>query len=196
MSAAEAIDSALQNEAMEYAETRWSDSVSSAGINDTMYGGKWIGSRLFDMRERTIACAAEAAFQPIAEIGGSNGWYAWNYLWRIRGLMDFLSGGVGMRRGRPENRTLMPGDPLDFWRVEIFEPPYRMRLHAEMKLPGQAWLEFEVIPDDKTGMVTIRQTAVYYPRGLSGRLYWYSIYPVHNLVFNDLIDSIVERIAI
>jgi hypothetical protein len=133
------------------------------------------------------------AFEPISQLGGRNGWYAHNWLWRLRGLLDLLVGGVGMRRGRPEGRPLRSGDALDFWRVQIVEAPRQLRLRAEMKLPGRAWLEFEVVPIE-TG-VRIQQTAIFYPSGLAGLLYWYTIYPLHALVFRDMLQGVVDRIS-
>lgn len=185
----EMIQDALNNEDKEYAETRWSDAISSSGLSSG-YGGMRLHSRLIDSREIWVNTSPEKAFEPIANIGGENGWYGYNWLWRMRGLIDLLSGGVGMRRRRPKGRSLRVGDSLDFWRVESFDPPQRLRLHAEMKLPGAAWLEFEV-SSSSTGC-KIRQTAEFYPKGLSGLLYWYAIYPLHALVFRGMIRGIAK----
>ena len=110
-----------------------------------------------------------AAFQPIRRMGGSNGWYGVNWLWRLRGFLDLLMGGVGLRRGRRDPQNLAVGDALDFWRVEAVEPDHRLRLYAEMKVPGRAWLEFEVEGDSAKS--TIRQTAIFDPLGLLGLAY-------------------------
>ncbi len=106
----------------------------------------------------------------------------------MRGFLDLLVGGVGVRRGRVDPEELRVGDALDFWRVEAYEPGRLLRLHAEMKLPGRAWLEFEVLPTD--GGATIRQTALFDPVGLFGLAYWYFIYPLHRLVFTGMLDNI------
>jgi hypothetical protein len=113
-----------------------------------------------------------------------------NWLWRIRGWLDLLAGGAGMRRGRRESDALMAGDTVDFWRVEAVEPDRLLRLCAEMKLPGRAWLQFEV---EKSGDgSTIRQTAIFDPVGVSGLLYWYILYPVHNIVFSGMLKAIAR----
>ena len=114
------------------------------------------------------------------------------WLWRIRGWIDLLMGGVGMRRGRTNPELIRAGDTLDCWRVEAYEPDSLLRLEAEMKLPGRAWLEFEVRAGDN-GMSTIRQTAVFDPVGLAGLVYWYSIYPLHTLIFHGMLHAIAKR---
>jgi hypothetical protein len=190
-SAREAIRSALHNEERLFLETRWSDAVSSGGDLSSRYGGTRVGNRLLDVREVRVTAGRDAAFAPIARIGGANGWYKYNYLWKLRGILDLLVGGVGMRRGRPTQRELRPGDALDFWRVEAYERPRLLRLAAEMRLPGRAWLEFEVIPGESE--TVIRQTAMFDPYGIWGLLYWYGIYPLHALVFRGTIRKIGER---
>ena len=117
-----------------------------------------------------------------------HGWYA-NFLWRIRGYLDLLFGGVGLRRGRRSETELLPGDPLDFWRVEEIEKNKLLRLRAEMKLPGKAWLQFQV-EENLNNHSTLTQTAFYEPKGLWGVLYWYSVYPLHGLIFGGMIKSI------
>lgn len=145
---------------------------------------------MVDSRSARVPFAAEAAFAPIAAIGGATGWYAFDLLWRLRGAVDILVGGVGLRRGRPESRPLRPGDPLDFWRVEAVDPPRHLHLRAEMRLPGRAWLKFEVDPEP--GGARIRQIAIFEPRGLPGTLYWYSIWPLHALVFRGMMAGIAR----
>ena len=108
---------------------------------------------MIDRRQVHVAVDADRAFVPIAKIGGNQGWYYATWLWRIRGAMDLLLGGVGMRRGRRDPDTPAVGDALDFWRVEVYEPGRRLRLAAEMKVPGRAWLDFEVVPDDHGALV-------------------------------------------
>ena len=183
----DAIARAIINEDREFAETRWSDALSSAG-NTQAWGGNRFGSRLVDSRTVTVNVSPEQAFAPIRRIGGRTGWYYGNWLWSVRGFMDLLIGGVGVRRGRRDPENLRVGDPLDFWRVEIYEPSRRLRLCAEMKVPGRAWLEFEVSPCEHGSI--IRQTAIFDPLGLAGLFYWYGIYPLHQRVFAGMLRKL------
>lgn len=185
----DAIARALLNEDHEFAETRWSDALSSAGEKKS-WGGHRFGSRLVDSRTITVAVPPEQAFAPIRRIGGRTGWYYGNWLWSLRGFLDLLIGGVGVRRGRRDADKLHVGETLDFWRVEVFEPNHRLRLQAEMKLPGRAWLEFEVNPCEQGS--TIRQTALFDPLGLAGLLYWYGIYPLHQFVFAGMLRNLAH----
>ena len=185
----EAIARALINEDCEFAATRWSDALSSAGELRS-WGGSRFGSRLVDSRTVVVSVPPEQAFAPIRRIGGRTGWYYGNWLWTVRGFIDLLLGGVGVRRGRRDEETLRIGDALDFWRVELYEPGRWLRLHAEMKVPGRAWLEFEVTPGEKG--TTIRQTAIFDPLGLFGILYWYGIYPLHQCVFAGMLRNIAR----
>jgi len=187
----EAIASALQNEEREFAETRWSDSLSRARVKP-QWGGSRVGSRFVDSRSRHVSASAASAFSPIRRIGGETGWYYGDWMWRVRGFVDLLVGGVGLRRGRRDPEQIRGGDVIDFWRVELFEPDRRLRLTAEMKLPGRAWLEFEVQPNESG--CTIRQTAIFDPRGLGGLLYWYVLYPFHVLVFSGMLRAIAKTI--
>lgn len=189
----EAMARALANEDREFAETRWSDAFSSAGSTDN-WGGMSSGSRLLDSRAATVAASPAVAFRAVERIGGASGWYYGDWLWNIRGAADLMVGGAGMRRGRRDPSKLRPGDALDFWRVEALEPDRLLRLRAEMKLPGRAWLQFEVTPEDAGS--TIRQTAVFEPRGLAGLLYWYSLYPVHVLIFRGMLRGIAGYRAV
>jgi uncharacterized protein YbjT (DUF2867 family) len=183
----EAIAQAFRNEDREYSETHWSDAISSAGPVPH-WGGVRFGNRLVDSRKLQINVSPKAAFAPIQRIGGSTGWYYGNWVWSLRGWIDLIVGGAGMRRGRRDNIHLTIGDTLDCWRVEAFEPERRLRLTAEMKVPGRAWLEFEVTGDANGS--TIQQTAIFDPIGLQGLLYWYSIYPFHQLVFSGMLRGI------
>jgi hypothetical protein len=185
----EAVRRALAGEDTQFAATRWSDALSAAGAPRS-WGGVRFGSRLVDSRVATVNVPPAVAFRPIQRIGGETGWYAWNWLWRVRGFLDLLAGGVGTRRGRPSPTTLRTGDTVDFWRVEAYEPDRVLRLAAEMKVPGRAWLEFEVTGDDTSA--TIRQTASFDPVGIWGRAYWYALYPVHHLVFGGMLRSIAR----
>jgi uncharacterized protein YbjT (DUF2867 family) len=183
-----ALRHALANEERQFATTRWSDALSSSG-DVPSWGGVRFGTRLVDSRTAQVATPPTIAFKPIQRIGGDTGWYAWNWLWKLRGYLDLLAGGVGMRRGRSAAETVRVGDTIDFWRVERFEPDRLLRLVAEMKLPGRAWLEFEVTGDNSSS--TIRQTAIFDPVGLWGLGYWYALYPVHQLVFGGMLRGIV-----
>jgi hypothetical protein len=164
---AQAIERALANEDREFAETRWCDAVSSSGLQ-VCIPPRSIGNRLIESETIRVPIPAKSAFRPIRRIGGGAGWYYANWLWRVRGFLDLLAGGVGMRRVRPDPERPLPGSTLDFWRVEAYEPDRRLRLAAEMKVPGRAWLELSVEPDGSSSI--IRQTAEFEPRGLLGLL--------------------------
>lgn len=186
---AEAIQRALACEDSDAADTRWSDALSSSGAVRT-WGGVRFGNRIVDSRTAEVAVSPATAFAPIARIGGRTGWYYANWLWHLRGWIDLLVGGVGLRRGRRDAVDLQVGDVVDFWRVEAVEPERRLRLAAEMKLPGRAWLEFEVIPGANGSI--IRQSAIFDPVGLWGLAYWYLLYPMHRLVFSGMLKGIVR----
>lgn len=186
----DAIATALRNEEQAFAETRWSDALSSRGALPS-WGGVKFGPRIVDSRSASVPYPPREAFRPIRRIGGATGWYYGNLLWRIRGFADLLVGGVGLRRGRRDPENVVVGDTVDFWRVEAFEPDRLLRLVAEMRLPGQAWLQFEV-EGDETGS-TVRQTAVFDPVGLSGLLYWYGLYTVHKMVFAGMLRRIANN---
>ncbi|MBL8889149.1 MAG: SDR family oxidoreductase [Planctomycetaceae bacterium] len=183
----EAIARALVNEDQEFAATRWSDAFSSGG-KPRSWGGVRFGSRLVDSRTRDVPLTAQQAFAAVRQIGGETGWYYGNWLWKLRGFLDLLVGGVGVRRGRRHPTEIRVGDAIDFWRVEQFEDNKLLRLAAEMKVPGRAWLEFEVTERD--GGSTVRQTAVFDPVGLFGIVYWYSLFPLHELVFRGMLRNL------
>ena len=185
----EAIRRALANEDRQFAETRWSDAFSSSGLKPR-FGGVRFGSRLVDSRVVTVRVPVDAAFAPIRRIGGTTGWYFANALWRIRGLVDSLLGGVGLRRGRRDPEHLVPGDTLDFWRVEAVEDNRLLLLSAEMLMPGRAWLTFEV--EERDGRSVIRQTALFDPVGLLGLLYWYALFPAHQMIFAGMLRNIAR----
>ena len=146
-------------------------------------------NRLTDTRTVRVDAPPERAFAAIRRLGGGNGWYYGNWLWRVRGRLDLLAGGVGMRRGRRHPEELEVGEPLDCWRVEAYEAG-RLVLSSEMKLPGRAWLEFEVTPEGRGSL--IRQTAVFDPVGLLGLAYWYAVLPLHELVFAGMLRGIAR----
>jgi uncharacterized protein YbjT (DUF2867 family) len=185
----EAIARALASEEAELADTRWSDALS-ASRPQPAWGGEHVGSRRVDSRTALVDLPPDAAFAPVARIGGEAGWYYADALWRLRGFADDLAGGVGMRRGRRHPTRLAVGDTVDFWRVEAIEPGRLLRLRAEMRLPGRAWLQFEVTPEG--GGSRVRQTALFDPRGLAGLAYWYALYPVHALIFRNMLRGIAR----
>ncbi len=187
----DAIARALVREEKELAETRWSDAFSASGLKEGRGGNRRVGSRLVDSRAAIAPVSLEAAFTAIRRIGGASGWYYANFLWKIRGFLDLLVGGVGLRRGRRDPDVLYPGDPLDFWRVEAVEPGRLLRLTAEMRLPGRAWLQFETSPAE--GGTEIRQTAIFDPFGLPGLAYWWGLYPIHRRMFAGMLREIVRR---
>jgi uncharacterized protein YbjT (DUF2867 family) len=186
----EAIARALLNEDRAFAETRWSDALSSGDTQE--WGGDSFGSRLVDSRSTRVARPPREVFAPVRRIGGDTGWYYATWLWRLRGLLDLLVGGVGVRRGRRDPDQLRPGDALDFWRVEAVVPDALLRLRAEMRVPGRAWLQFELEPE--AGGTRLRQVAIFEPRGLAGLAYWYALYPVHQLVFAGMLRGIVAAV--
>jgi len=192
----ESIDRALANEDREFAQTRWSDALSTAPQRS--WAGTRFGSRVVDSRSVEVSTAPSVAFRPIRRIGGRVGWYFGNWMWGVRGFLDLLVGGVGTRRGRRDPENLSVGDTVDFWRVEAYEPDRLLTLHAEMKLPGRAWLQFEVepvgnvVPDDAAFASCIRQTSMFDPVGLSGLLYWYAMYPVHVVLFRGMLRGIAR----
>jgi hypothetical protein len=189
LSMREAVAQAIANEDRDVAETRWSDARSSLGSAQP-WGGAMLGSRLIDSRTMAVPQPPADAFRPIEQIGGDTGWYFGTWLWRLRGFLDLLVGGAGMRRGRRDPHTLRVGDPLDFWRVEAVARGRLLRLRAEMKVPGRAWLQFEVSPDGNGSVV--RQTAIFEPRGLAGLAYWYALFPLHGLIFGRMLKGIAR----
>ena len=188
--ASAAIRAALDNEDREYAETRWFDAASAAGLHRPVAPAP-AGLRRTDRRTVEVAARPADCFAVVSELGGRTGWPPYTWLWRLRGAIDLLIGGVGMRRGRPEGRPLRAGDALDFWRVEACEPEERLRLAAEMRVPGRAWLEFEIVPS-RAG-ARISQTATFDPMGLGGLIYWYALLPVHALIFRGMLKAIASR---
>ena len=143
-----------------------------------------------ETRSTWTEASPEAVFGVVSSIGGERGWLFWEWAWNLRGLLDRLIGGPGLRRGRRHPTELIPGDAVDFWRVESVDPPHLLRLRAEMKLPGKAWLQWETIPE--RGGTRLVQTALFAPVGLTGMLYWKSLYPVHKIMFSGMVNSIAR----
>jgi len=166
--------------------TRWTGAAASLST-----AASWTGTVVGDEQRRATTVPAAALFATIERIGGATGWYYGDWLWRLRGLLDRLVGGVGMRRGRRDPLAIALGDPIDFWRVEDFDPGRRLRLRAEMKVPGAATLEFAV-EDQPGGGAILVQRARFQPRGAWGRVYWNVLRPLHLLVFRGMADGIVR----
>lgn len=186
------IRKALEDEDAETSGTRWFDALS-AGAGVPTWAGVRFGERLVDVQTRWVPRSAEEAFAPLTRMGGESGFFYGDVLWWIRGWIDLLVGGVGVWRRRPEGAPLRCGDVVGCFRVEELEPGRRLRLVAEMKLPGRAWLEFQVDPMDRGSL--IHQTAIFDPIGLSGLAYWHGIYPVHALMFDGMIDGVARASA-
>jgi uncharacterized protein YbjT (DUF2867 family) len=166
-------------------ETIWSAAGPIPGDPD------WAGGKVFaDRREITVTAPPEAVYRAICRVGGGHGWYAAGWLWRVRGWMDRLVGGPGLRRGRRDPNTVSFGETLDFWRVTGIETDRRLELRAEMKLPGTATLEFEIEPREYGSKSHLIQTARFMPRGLFGLIYWYAVVPLHHVVFAGMIRGI------
>lgn len=174
--------------------TRWTE-ASVLGAPSEPYPGDpdWTGGTLYiDREDKLIDAPVEKVWEVIEGIGGEHGWYSWNLAWRTRGVMDRLVGGVGLRRGRRNPDKLAVGDALDFWRVEERKENALLRLRAEMKVPGLAWLEFALTPT-KDGKTVLVQRAIFHPSGVSGHTYWTIIKPFHLFVFRPMVNEIAER---
>src|ERR1035437_8356760 len=188
----EAVRLALTRLEHDRVETTWASSLSS--LTQDQPEADVLGSHegmLLDRHRRRVKATPSRVFEAICSLGGEEGWPVGNALWQLRGMMDRMAGGVGMRRGRRHPRELRVGDPLDFWRVEALEVPHVLRLGAEMKLPGRAWLQSEVLPD--SGGSRVEQTAFFEPRGILGYLYWFSVLPFHRFVFPGFIGALKKQ---
>ncbi len=168
-------------------ETRWSGSVGSGEVLRL----KDSGGIIRELRRVKADCSASALFRAFTSLGGERGYLTFNWAWKLRGLMDKLVGGPGLRRGRRHPDELLPGEAMDFWRVEEVEADQRLTLRAEMKLPGDAWLRWEVRVEQ--GQTYLEQTAAFRPRGLPGLLYWWSLYPLHMIMFTRMARAIAKR---
>lgn len=171
-------------------ETRWTDAAGDASPHVILTSREGL---ILEHRRRPASAPPETVFQTVSGIGGERGWFFLNAAWRLRGAIDRMIGGVGLRRGRRDPDQLRVGDALDFWRVEAVEPNHLIRLRAEMKVPGKAWLEFQVDPHQEGQASILSQTAFFAPKGLWGLLYWYALYPLHGIIFSGLIREIVRR---
>lgn len=183
----EAVELALRRIGENFVETRWSGALGDAETCE-------LADReglLREMRSIRVNASPQKVFPAFAGLGGERGWLVWEWAWEIRGWIDAVLGGPGLRRGRRDPRELLPGEALDFWRVEEVAAPHLLRLRAEMKVPGRAWLQWEAIPEgDGTRLV---QTALFDPMGLIGVLYWYLLYPIHGYIFSDMVRAIARE---
>jgi len=182
----QAVERALEAIERETVYTRWSGALGSApAIELTTSEGLERETRRFN-----TPAPPEQVFRVVSSLGGDTGWLFWNWAWVVRGAFDRLVGGPGLRRGRRHPSSLLPGDAVDFWRVEAVEEPRLLRLRAEMKVPGKAWLQWEAEPDGEGTCVV--QTALFAPVGLTGTLYWNLLYPIHKIMFSGLVRSVAR----
>ena len=183
---------ALRREVEGQVITSWRDaSVSGAPSDPLPSDPEWAGHTVYtDHRTVRTTEAAPAVWERIEAIGGETGWYSFPLAWAARGWLDRLLGGVGIRRGRRNPTRLHTGDAIDFWRVEELDRGRRLRLRAEMRLPGRAWLELDVSPTESGSCY--RQRAIFFPRGLTGRLYWWSLSPFHGIIFTGMAARIAH----
>jgi uncharacterized protein YbjT (DUF2867 family) len=186
LSYAESVKIALEESLQNRIESRWCDALQQSPSSLTDSRGIIREVRIEESRAKPARI-----FEIISELGGNRGWLVWNWAWRLRGMLDRLAGGPGLRRGRRHPRELRKGDAVDFWRVEDIIRPKKLRLRAEMRLPGEAWLQWEILTLE-TGSRLV-QTALFAPRGLFGVLYWTLLYPAHKLIFPGLTRSIIRE---
>lgn len=184
-----AVERALAQLDAGHIESSWSDALAASLGDRAPFSFTAQDGMLIEVRQRLVEAPPAAVFRAFTGIGGARGWPSFNWAWRLRGIADRMVGGVGFRRGRRHPDTLRVGDALDFWRVEAVDPPRLLRLRAEMKVPGRAWLQFEAQPQDD-GRTLLVQTAFFAPKGLFGLLYWYALYPFHGPIFNSMINRL------
>lgn len=189
----EAVKTALRNIDLNLVETNWASSLQSASYADPPDARLQVDQgMILERREALVKASPEQVYMAFARIGGQNGWYYANWLWRLRALLDRMVGGVGMRRGRRDPKDVMQGDPLDWWRVEAVDKGKLMRLRAEMRLPGKGWLEFRAETAGSSAETRLHQVAYFQPKGLLGLLYWYALYPIHRLIFKGMVQAIAR----
>jgi len=187
-----AVQRALMRLDAHQVETTWSDAlVSSQGSRSPVILTTHEGM-ILERRQRVIAAPPAAVYRAFAGLGGERGWLYFNWVWRLRGMVDRMVGGVGSRRGRRDADEVRVGDAVDYWRVEAVEQDRLLLLRAEIKVPGRAWLQFRAEPIDG-GRSQLLQTAFFAPKGLFGLVYWYVLYPIHNLIFSGLVRKLAQR---
>jgi hypothetical protein len=170
-------------------ETIWSDALASSQGDITPVTLTTQDGMIIEQRQRVVDAPPTAVYRVYTGLGGQRGWPFFDWVWRLRGIMDRMVGGVGLRRGRRDPDDVRVGDALDFWRVEAVEPDRLLRLRAEMKVPGRAWLQFESKPQSN-GQTILQQTTLFAPKGLFGLLYWYVLYPLHGLIFSGMVQQL------
>ena len=171
-------------------ESRWTDALASSLNGSTSLKISTQEGMIIEQRQTRVNATPQQVYQVFTRLGGETGWLYFNWAWRLRGAFDRLIGGVGLRRGRRDLQNLRLGDTVDFYRVEDLQPGESLRLRAEMKLPGEAWMQFKAHPLENSDQTCLTQTAFFAPKGLFGILYWYILYPVHGIVFSGLIRKI------
>lgn len=188
-----AVELALQRIGDADVATRWASAATPGAPSDPMPSDPdWAGGSLYvDERASTVQASKESLWAVVEGIGGANGWYSWGLAWQVRGWLDVFSGGPGLRRGRRDPFDLRVGDAVDWWRVEDVDDLRLLRLRAEMRLPGLAWLDLAV-DEDEQGRTVFRQTAYFHPRGLLGQVYWWAISPFHGIVFGGMQRNIAK----
>ena len=191
----EALQVAFTRIEEDWVPSSWKDTLSGSSLNPdlSIYVHVPRFGILKDQRTVRFFCSPEEVQKRIWSLGGSEGWYVMNWAWKFRGFIDRLVGGIGLRRGRTHSTRLRVGDALDFWRVLLAdEKNRRLLLYAEMKLPGEAWLEFEIIPNKTEPGGILRQTATFRPNGIWGRFYWYSLYLFHAFIFGPMAKNLAR----
>lgn len=188
-----AVELALDNFRQGKVETQWSDSLVSTAYEIEPYRFTVEEGMFIESRQRKVALPPEVVFKAFSGIGGDRGWLYMDWAWEIRGWMDELVGGVGLRRGRRHPDDLRVGESLDFWRVEDIIPGRKLLLRAEMKTPGRAWLEFQSIPLEDSPGTLLTLGAYFAPEGIPGFIYWYSLFPIHKFIFDGMIDNLAKR---
>ena len=182
-----AVELALERIQEGRVQTRWTGALGKPPTRELMDRE----GMMCEVRTRHVNAGAERVHQVVTGLGGDRGWLVWNRVWWVRGLMDRLLGGPGLRRGRRHPQHLLPGETVDFWRVERVNKPEMLRLRAEMKVPGRAWLQWETVPEEEGSRLV--QTALFQPKGLAGFLYWYLLYPIHAGMFSRLASAIARE---
>ena len=189
----EAVQLAFQKTEQNNVVSSWKDSLVSSNVDNKLleHINVPVDGCFFDRRQKLITGSVDQVVENIWSIGGNRGWYYGAWLWGIRGFIDKLFGGVGLRRGRTNQDKINTGDTLDFWRVlAANKETRRLLLYAEMKLPGEAWLEFKIVEEKEK--YYLQQTATFRPRGLEGRLYWYSLLPFHHFIFDGMAENVIQ----
>jgi len=190
ISCREAVQLALQRIQEQAVETHWTGALGDAPT----YELRDSEGLVEEVRTLHVDVSPELVFRQFTALGGDRGWLVWRWAWWVRGVIDRLVGGPGLRRGRRHPQELLPGEAVDFWRVEAVEPPFLLRLRAEMKQPGRGWLQWEATPEG--GGTRLIQTAAFAPHGLFGTLYWYLLYPFHRLIFTRLVRAIADNAVV